>query len=145
MNDLEIRDDLENEYFKTNNKLIELFKEKERRKNNITDIVTLLDYNDLLSDIEHLIVKAEYQARELYMHYTNETSRLYCNSMLQAEKDGRQSTYAKKQAELDSSQANTMAGLWEIRYKKMRDTRESIRNEIFNKHSRYKYLMMEKE
>lgn len=145
MNDLEIRDDLENEYFKTNNKLIELFKEKEKRKNNITDIVSLLDYNDHLSEIEHQIVKAEYQARELYVHYRNEALRMFSNSMILAEKEKRQSTYAKQQANLDSQQANTLTDLWEIRYKKMRDTRESIRNEIFNKHSRYKYLMMEKE
>lgn len=143
--DIEINEELENDYFKTNDKLIGLFKEKEKRKNNISDIVTLLDYNDHLSEIEHLIVKAEYQARELHVHYRNEGVRIFSNSMLLAEKDKRQSTYAKNQANVDSQQANTLTDLWEIRFKKMRDTRESIRNEIFNKHSRYKYLMMEKE
>jgi hypothetical protein len=142
---IQINEELENEYFKTNNKLIELFKQKEKMKNNISDIVTLLDYNDHLSEIEHQIVKAEYQARELHVHYRNEALRLFSKSMILAEKEKRQSTYAKNQANIDSQQANTLTDLWEIRFKKMRDTRDSIRNEIFSKHSRYKYMMMEKE
>jgi hypothetical protein len=145
MNEFVIKDKEEQDYALTQKQIKDFWKKKDISKTNISDILSLLDYNDLLTEIEHLLVKAEYQARELYVYYKNETERLYSNSMLIAEKEKRQSTYAKNQASIDSAKAQTLTDLWEIRYKKMRDTKDSIVNEIFNKQSRYKYLMMDEK
>ena len=117
-----------------------LYKERIKRKANYQDIPTLLDYQDVLVDIGHKLIKLKYLARELNAYYDNLATSEYTNAMIQCEIDKKQSTYAKSFANKKANTSRVYATEWEINYKKYRDMYEAIRNDQINGHSRYKYL-----
>lgn len=137
MNDVER---IKSTYYNDVKALAVLYKERIKRKQNYQDIPTLLDYQDVLVDIGHKLVKLKYLARELNAHYDNLATSEYTLGMIECQKDGKQSTYAKSFANQKASTSRVFATEWEINYKKYRDMYEAIKNDQINGHSRYKYL-----
>ena len=137
MNDIER---IKATYYNDVQGLAALYKERTKRKKNYQDIPTLLDYQDVLVDIGHKLIKLKYLARELNAHYDNLANSEYTTAMIQCEADKKQSTYAKSFANDKANTSRVYATEWEINYKKYRDMYEAIRNDQISGHSRYKYL-----
>lgn len=136
-------EDLEIRYNAIFGKLADLYKKRNAIKEGVVDIVELLNYNDLLIEIQYLIVRSQYLARELYMNWTNIYIVEYSKAMIECEAEKRQSTYAKEQAKLNSQEYLTKANIWEVRWKRLRDEYEVVNNDIYNKKTRIRYLTME--
>lgn len=119
-----------------------LYGERAQLKKNYQDIPTLLDYQAVLVEIGHKLVKQKYLARELMVHYNNQYRSDYSSAMIECELEKRQSTYAKAYATEKSSTSQVLSGKWEHNYKKFRDMIKAVENDQISIHSRYKYMMM---
>jgi predicted transposase YdaD len=134
-------DTIQLRFLETAKAVTELYIERNKLKENYKDIITLLDYQQCLVEIGHKLVKAKYLARELMVFYANKAREEYTHAMIEKEKEGKQSTYAKSYASESSNISTYESEKWEINYKKFRDMWEAIKNDQISIHSRYKYIM----
>ena len=141
MYDLTEQEHIESRFLENAKAITTLYTERHELKRNYQDIPTLLNYQAVLVEIGHKLVKQKYLARELWVFYDNKANGEYTNGMIQAEIDSKQSTYAKAHATKMATDSRVLANKWESNFKKFRDMIRAIENDQISIHSRYKYLM----